>query len=218
MALASCNEARSVTELSLSPLYHYQFSSIARSIKSLAADEAARRALEQEIVAQCLPYAPGVHLLQTDTTALCKPHSPTLAQRTYVHTADNTVAGNRPISVGYTISSINLSTSRWSLPLSFRRVKIDQTANECALEQLGDLMPHFGDDLLVNTLDSNYGNAAYLASAYQYANLVSIVRMKSGMKVFRQPAYKEKRVGCPTIYGARYYLLLNDRHKTYTHP
>lgn len=228
MALASFNEARSVTELSLSPLYHYQFSSITRSIDSLATDDQERLVLEQDIVAHCLQYAPefgfapGVRLIQTDTTSLCKPHAPTLAERTYVHTADNTVAGNRPISVGYTISAINLSASGWSLPLSLRRVKVDRTASDCALEQLADLMPqlmpHLGAGLLVNTLDSNYGKAAYLARAYAYENMVSIVRIRSGIKVFRQPVQLQGAKGCPLVYGAEYYVLLKSRHRSYLHP
>ena len=117
MALASFLEARSVVELSLSPLYHYQFSSIAKAIDALARDDATGREVEQAIRSLCLPYAHRpFYFLQTDTTSLCKAHSPTLSERTYIHTANNTVAGNRPLSVGYEVSFVNLSPdlSSWT--------------------------------------------------------------------------------------------------------
>jgi len=49
MARASCQEARSPVELSLSPVYHYQFSSISKAIAHLITDQKERLALQTAI-------------------------------------------------------------------------------------------------------------------------------------------------------------------------
>lgn len=153
MALASYTPARSVVELSLSPVFHYQFSSINKAIRALAPLDKARPKVQEQITRFCLGYAGrrrDTVLLQTDTTPLCKPHSPTLDERTYVHIADNTVAQNLPLSVGYEVSFLNLSCGTWSLPLSIERVGPAQTATECALAQLDRVLPLLSDRLVVN--------------------------------------------------------------------
>ena len=128
MALASCNEARSPVELSLSPVYNYQFSSISKSLDRLCGDAASRRALRQKIRRLSMRYfnegQASHYLLQTDSTSLCKAYSPTLANRTYVPVPNNVVAGNRSLSLGYETSLINLRSAEknWSLPLALRRV------------------------------------------------------------------------------------------------
>ena len=163
------------------------------------------------------------YLLQTDTTPLCKPHSPTMKDRTHIATPNNVIAGNKPLSIGYETSFINISDSKssWSLPASIKRVSIDQTASECALEQLETLFanPNLGlsDSLVINTLDSKYGNAPYLAPAHQHDQLVNIARMRSGMKVWQQHSRTDTG-GAPGIYGEKYYLHAESQYKSYKVP
>lgn len=229
MALASCQEANSPVELSLSPVYHYQFSSIAKSVDKLSSDKLPLTEFRKVIQAFCMRYfdrsgSPGYYLLQTDTTPVCKPHSPTLEGRTYIAVPNNVIAGNKPLSIGYEVSYINISDaqSSWSLPLSVRRVSVDQTASECALEQLKELFAHpelnFLEELVINTLDSKYGNAYYLAPAHQHLQLVNVVRLRSGMKVFKyQP--RANTGGAPGVYGEKYYLRFESKTMEYkSHP
>jgi len=85
MALASFREARSVVELSLSPIFHYQYSSISKTIHRIGTQEPEH--LQRAIGALCMgsfEAASSPLLLQTDTTPVCKPHAPTLKDRTYV--------------------------------------------------------------------------------------------------------------------------------------
>ena len=128
MALASFCEAGSLVELSLSPLYHYQYSSIAKVLDQIASDEASRDVLQKAIQEMCMPYfdtsaSCGYFLLQTDTTPVCKPHSPTLKDRSYVAVPNHMIAGNKPLNIGYDVSFVNISDaeSAWSLPFCTRR-------------------------------------------------------------------------------------------------
>jgi hypothetical protein len=227
MALASYQEARSPVELSLSPVYHYQYSSIAKVLDHIAPNEAIHLAVQKSIQGMCMPYfersiSQQYFLLQTDTTPVCKPHSPTLRDRIYVAVPNNVIPGNKPLNIGYELSFVNISDpeTAWSLPLNMKRVGVDQTASECALEQLKALFAHpqldFSDERLINTLDSKYGNAHYLAPAHQYENLVNVVRLRAGMKVWKyQP---RPSGGAPAVYGEKYYLNSQSGYQTYKHP
>lgn len=228
MALASYQEARSLVELSLSPVYHYQFSSIAKVLDHIAVDKASYSAVQKAIQGMCMPYfdppaSRQYFLFQTDTTPVCKPFSPTLQDRTYVSTPNNFIPGNKPLSIGYELSFVNLSDtpSAWSLPLSVKRVGIDQTASECALEQLKMLFAHrdlgLSNTLVINTLDSKYGNARYLAPAHQHEHLVNIVRLRSGIKVWKRHC-RSNTGGAQGVYGEKYYLYAQGQYKTYRHP
>ena len=225
MALASFQEARSPVELSLSPVYQYQYSSIAKVLDNLSADERSHSTVQEIIQGVCMSYYQppefsNIYLLQTDTTPVCKPHSPTLKERTHVAVPNNVIRGNKPLNIGYEVSFVNLSDikSHWSLPLAIKRVNVKETASECALGQLKSLFAHpqlgFSEKLMVNTLDSKYGTAHFLAPAHQHDNLVNIVRLRAGMKVWKRD-YHLKTGGAPGIYGEKYYLLSQSRYKTY---
>jgi hypothetical protein len=228
MALASCQEAKSPVELSLSPVYHYQYGSISKAIAHLAKNDQERSAIANLFQKLCLSYMSEslfqpYLLLQTDVTPVCKAHSPTLRDRTYIAVPNNVIAGNKPLDIGYDVSFINIGDPEgsWSLPLSSRRVSVDQTASECALEQLQELLEHpdlgLSNILIINTLDSKYGNAAFLAPAHQHENMVNITRMRAGMKVWK-PDHQTNTGGAPKIYGDKFYLIDESRTKTFPHP
>lgn len=229
MALASCQEAHSPVELSLSPVYQYQFSSIAKVLNHIVCDAEDHQRVQKAIREMCMPYFdrsaslfPG-YVLQTDTSPVGKPHSPTLPERSYIVRPNNVIPGNKPLTVGYDISFVNLSGGEngWSLPLSIKRVAIGQTASQCALEQLKDLFAHselnLTDRLVINTLDSKYGNAHYLAPAHQHKQLVNVVRLRAGMKVYKRH-HRGATGGADGVYGEKYYLLMQSQTKTYIHP
>ena len=187
MSLASDVGSSSVTELSQSRCYHYQYSSICDSINGLYRSlkdqieeqgyEASRHYLESVLLSHKSAYLPDkfdgeFYLLNTDTTPLLRPHSPTLPDRGYVYVPNSSVKGNRPVDVGYESSVIGLSARRplygavepaWNLPMSSRRVPTDAVKGTFAAKQVVDLLgnKHNGlsNSLIVNTLDSQYVNA-----------------------------------------------------------
>jgi hypothetical protein len=224
MALASYQEARSPIELSLSPVYQYQFSSISKALDCLCSDTESRAGLQRELQRLCMTYfnhaLADYFLLQTDTTPLCKAYSPTLPERTFVAMPNNAVPGNRPLNIGYETSCINLCDpqSNWSLPLTLNRVALEETASDCALEQLAELLSHpdlpFDDKLVINTCDSKYGNAEYLSRAYKHSQVVHVIRLRSGMRIW-DPYQGSQRSGRKRVYGEKYYLHRNSRHKSY---
>lgn len=228
MALASRQEARSLVELSLSPVYQYQFSSIFKALDALCADPKERKALQELIQRHCMAYfdhtSADYTSVQTDTTPLCKPHSPTLKDRTCVSVPNTVIPGNRPLNIGYELSCINLSDPQdsWSLPLSFKRVALEESAGECAVQQLKALLSHsdlpFGKKLVINTADSKYGNARFLAPLYGHANLINITRLRAGMKVWKQYDGPPQKGHAKKIYDQKYYLCKESQSKSYRHP
>lgn len=219
MALCSYQNADSLVELSLSPLFHHQFSSLYKAINDIACDTAGYGEAVQQILTHCLKYAKKQQRvrLQTDVTPIIKEHSGTLENRQYVKKSNNVIKGNKPISIGYPLSSINLSCeSKWSLPLLRGRVPLTHTESSFAVEQLKALLPQLlialEFDLLINTTDSGYTHAAYLSPLYEEEQLVCISRFRHGSKVFT-PAKGDNPLGAKTIYDQCFYL--RDTNKIY---
>lgn len=223
MALASCMEAHSVVELSNSPVYHYQYSSICDAIHALCLTEKDYPSVCKMIRQFCVSYyAPNqTYRFNSDTSTLIKIFSPTLKDRSKVHVPNNVISGNKPLSVGYRNSTITLSEyDGWQLTLAMQRVSINQTATECLLEQLMTLfkdkeLPFSAANLVINRLDRAYGNAQYLSPSYQYDNLLSIVRLRQGQKIWLQSS-TNNAVGRPNIYDSMpYYLHQNSQTKSF---
>ena len=226
MALGSYEGAHSVTELSLSPVYHYQYGSISKAISWLAKDSKQYDEVALLVLRFCLNYYESCQrwaVLQTDASPVGKAHSPTLKDRTYVAVPNQVIRGNKPIDVGYHLSCVNLrALDGWSLPLLARRVKIDETASDCAVEQLAGLLNSSDLGLVeqgvINLLDSSYGTASYLSRTHQHENLVNVVRLRANRKVWTA-AQADNPKGAPRIYGHKYYLQAQSQWKTYQrHP
>ena len=212
MALSSYQQADSLVQLSESPIFHYQFSSVFKPIHDLVKTHEDYTGLKDRILGQCLKYAQPKKrvLLQTDVTPLLKEHSPTLENRQHVKKSNTIIKGNKPLGIGYPLSSINLSVeSKWSLPLSRGRVPLDHTESSYAVEQLKRLLPTLLDtldyDLIINTTDSGYTHASYISPLYEEDNLLCISRFRCGSKVYT-PAAGDNPKGTPKIYQDCFYL------------
>ncbi len=214
MALASNSGSRSVTALSESVVYHYQYSSITKSIDALwSADKydsedakvlaAARAGWREELIGLKSPYFEkpfeDFYLLNTDTTPIIRRHSPTLEDRGYVHKSNNVVKRNAPVDVGYNYSVIGLSQRRplyhsaeppWNLPLSTRRIKTDEVRGTVTAEQVNELLgiadTPLHKSMVVNALDSNYATPEYIVDTYDNDNLVNIIRFANNRSTWEQ--------------------------------
>ena len=217
MALSSDQQAKSVVELSLSPLFHYQFSSIFKVTTGVEKKKKGSSSAKQQILDLCLKYAPKKKriCLQTDVTPIEKKYSSTLEGRQYVNIPNTVIKGNKPVTMGYPLSSIHLSCEqKWSLPLVRSRVRADRTGSTHAVEQLQGLIPQLceklGCELVVNTSDSSYTHAAYLSPLYEQNQLVCISRFRHGVKVYT-PARGDNPRGAPKVYEDCFYLLSQTR-------
>jgi hypothetical protein len=225
MSLSSFTEAQSVVELSTSPNYHYQYSSINDAINALCHSEKDFETVSQLIRRFCLSFysspTAAVYRMNSDSSTLLKLFSPTLKDRSLVHIPNTVISGNKPVSVGYRTSSITLSEDDgWQLTLSMQRIGLEQTATECLLSQLDNLLkdkqlPFKAADLIINRLDRAYGNAQYLSPSHQHQQLVSVVRFRQGQKIWL-PKLPKNTLGRPCQYAdVPHYLIENSQTKLF---
>lgn len=167
-------------------------------------------------------------MLNTDISSLYRPHSPTLPERRHVYKANNKVKGNRPVEIGYELSTIGMSSRQplygisepaWNPPLSMRLVPYGENKNSFTAKQVNELIDNknlpFYNSLTVNSLDSSYCSPEYIAGTYAQSNLVNIIRSPSNRNVWvqltpeqvkqRRDSNKNNR-GANSVFGAEYRL------------
>ncbi len=232
MGLSAHEGARCPVELSESEFFHYHYSNINKILDDmgdrLPADSSSK-VLNAELMALLKPFFSPPRRLSTgtpyyaftsDTTKLVKPHSPCLEGRGYVHTANNVIAGNRSLSVGYPLAVTHLGVGEAGgcPPLSMVMLEIEDDATAVAAAQIKALMEApelpFGAELCLERADSGFGKASFLAPLYPLDNLVAIVRLRQSMKVWSQ-ADAAPGNGTPLVYGEKYYLSMASGNKTY---
>ena len=225
MALASNTVAHSATEVTLSPLYHYQFSSfgkmIAEIVRLCTLDDGAvdislfDRAIQAFIVKHYDELLLGVGpkrkvRVMLDVTPIKKPYSECLADRGFVYCPNEIIAGNKSITVGYGVSCLNYSFEKWSIPWSILRCPPTQTYNEIGVEQLRAFAqrPHNERVLIVSSNDSGYGSVSFIAPLYPEKNLVTVTRL-TNRNLYKQ-SVRTKTGGANGVYGACYALRTLD--------
>ncbi len=106
----------------------------------------------------------------------------------------------------------------WNLPLSCLRIPTNCNTNEFTAKQVKNLVQTegvFGNELIVNSLDSAYCNVNYVYPVYELENLVNIIRMRSNRNVYFQYSGEQLAKGTNKKYGNLFKL--ND-NKTHTEP
>ncbi len=103
MALASYTDAKSVVALSKSPVFHHEFSSVFKAIDAIANNEHELRRVGKMFQRQWLKYFPvgARNYFQTDVVNIFRSHAARKKARQYRHKANNVIAGNQPIGIGY---------------------------------------------------------------------------------------------------------------------
>ena len=185
-ALSSNTTAQSVIELSLSPFFRREYSSITDGIDNFfqAPDEEKvvekRREWEQELVRVIAPNIAPLQerkfwLFGIDVTPQPRPYAKTLADRTYVY-QPNTLKGNKPVNVGHQSSVLAYlpekgeQTPPWLVPLNVRRVSSEEKKNEVGAEQVQALISDeklpFSGQLKVLVGDTDYSARTFLGAIY----------------------------------------------------
>ena len=224
MALSS-QKVSSVVELSESPVFHYQYSSIADAIHHIALNREELLSFERQVLQLCFRgyyEVPLTVYLATDKTVVPKPHSPCFDERTIVACSNPAFTARKSLIVGYDYSWVNLQfEGSWSIPISALRIPVNQTIAQVGGQQINRLLsdeafPFKDVPLVVNTLDSGYGGSGYLPQVKTIANLVSVICLRHGSRIWSPPQKGSHRC---KIYGQKYYLLAEDRQMTYKkHP
>jgi hypothetical protein len=209
MAISSYPQANSIVEYSESPLYHYQYSSIGKLFARLleCVDKDTEQFLKQ-VQDFIRPYVTNGSIIRTqlDCFPVYKPLSYTHPDRSAVYKPNVKVAGQKPVEIGYSISSFNQGfASNWSLPHAMQRVSTSKTCLQVGIEQIQNYIKTIPQEtLMVNTTDSSYGNAEFLATLYQEYNLINITRFKNRNVYDYLP--QSNTGGANRIYGQGYNL------------
>ncbi len=105
--------------------------------------------------------------------------------------------------------------SSWSLPFDLKRVESNEDEIEVGAAQIKAICgsAEFGTSLNINAADSSYGVAKYISKVNEVPNLVNVIRLRHGTKVFESEVRETK--GAPQIYGAEYHLIEESGGKTY---
>ncbi len=233
-ALASNTTARSVVELSLSPFFRREYSSLTDGIDNFfqatdpEQEAAERREWEQKLVRVIGPYLVQPQkrqywLFGVDVPSLPRPYAGKVADRTYVY-QPNTLKGNKPVNIGHQSSVLvwlpekQKGEPSWIVPLIVRRVTSQEKKNEVGAEQIRDLLADkslpFDGELKVLVGDSDYSKLPFLGTVYcggkqnESDELVTIVRAANNRTFHHSPPEIEgkKPVGHPIWYGSAFRL------------
>jgi hypothetical protein len=222
MSLSGDTLAQVSVELSLCKLFHYQYSSLSKAVTNISKDDESYALISKEIMELQLLYlqeylSSRVRLI-TDCTPIVKRHSDCLGDRQYIAIPNNKILSNKPIDVGYLVSSVQLNfPDKWCVPLSQKRVKLCENSLDVGVSQLSDILKFSAFDkakLVINTADSAYGTPRFLSPLYDFKHLVNVVRLRAGMKLWTQDT-RLQTGGANGIYGQCYYLNAQTQDKTY---
>jgi len=223
MSLASSPSITHPVALALSPFCHYHYSNLPKILRDWQVGEDDFRGLIRFFVPPPRVEAGGLryYSFTHDVTKMLKAHSPCLEDRQYVPIANSVIASNRALGVGYPVSALHFGAGEagWCPPLDLRRLCPQDDANEVAIKQVttlleGTTLP-FGQELCLLRADTAYGKAIFLSPLYDVDNLVLIVRLRAGMKVWERAEDGEPNRGATPIYGAKHYLTDHSEWKTY---
>jgi hypothetical protein len=210
MSISSYTNAKSIVEYSESPLYYYQYSSIsklfARLLVSVGNDT---KKFEQQVQLFIKDFVPMHTIIRTqlDVFPVYKPLSATLADRSAVYRPNVKLEGQKPVEIGYNISSFNQGfEQKWCIPHSMQRVKSHERAINVGIDQIKNYLKSLPNNhpLVVNVADSSYGNAEFISSLNAEKLLVNIIRFKNRNVYDYAP--ETNTGGANRIYGQVYNL------------
>lgn len=215
-ALSSNQHARSVVELSLSPLFRRGHASLYEAIHAFASQKVELRQMASVVAPK--PKRRSFWLMSTDVTAQPRPYARTLEDRSYVH-APTPVPGQKAVTIGHAYTSTMLLPERekgtppWVIPLEVQRVGSKEDPELKGAKALRTLledekMPWHGD-LVVSVVDSKYSKSTYLSAISSCENLVTVARVRSNRAFYQMskptPNDQKKR-GPHRHYGDKFAL------------
>jgi len=223
LSLSSQKNSPKVVWLSVHQFYEYHYSTLTKVIQGLSRtdqDELYKIVNEVCHVEGFEGIESNYQLFQGDTTSTFHSYSRCLEDRGYVYNAMEQISFQKKIKIGYRYSYINISgrstlaSPHWSMPCSIERVKTSQTSEGVLLNQLISIFNrgYFSETKLnVLVLDSGYGTPKYLGKVGElneeiHNNLVSIVALRRGRRVWASYQGEYKGCGSPQVYGTQYYL------------
>ena len=192
-ALCSTPNARSVPELSLSPHYRREHTSIYKTIEKSKMKKESLHSLAASLIPS--PEKRSFWLFALDATPQKRQFARSLTDRGYIH-YPNPIGRNKPISIGHEYSTIaalperreNLSRS-WVIPVAVRRIRSDEDKELVGAEQFNTILDDdkqlWHDELVAEVGDSRYSKAEYLHTVHaNHPDLISIMKVRGNRKLY----------------------------------
>ena len=222
-ALSSNQQAQSVVELSLNPLFRRDYNSLYRGIQEFLPTKTdphyAKRieTLFSAVSRTIPPTSRHFNLFGIDTTPYPRPFTKTLADKTFIH-YPNPIKGNKPINIGHCYSVVcalpdPIETEKvpWAVPLSGERVPSKEKGVNQGNKQLEKIWKSssFSDKLSVLVADSDYSQRDFIGKQVKHEGVVTITRVRSDRVFYRQfipNPNLPKTSGHPRWYGDKFDL------------
>jgi hypothetical protein len=186
-ALLSESQAKSLAEWSLSPSFQRKWPSVYEALEDGTIDVAKLRAVWVEaLLAQSEPEE--LIWIAVDSSVIERPDAHTSEDRGIIHLS-NLPLVNKPIGVGWTVSSVVLlpdAPSSWVPILDVQRVATSQTPIGVAIAQLQALKPLLGKRRVILLADRGSCTPKFLRACHELGISV-IIRMKSDRRLYRPP-------------------------------
>lgn len=212
--LLSEAQARSLAELSLSPLFDHTWSSVYAALADGKMDLERLRALCVRGVLAELPVDAPIWIA-VDATSVARLEASTSEDRGAIHLS-NLPLCDKPISLGWSFSLVGVlpeQPSSWTPPVEIQRISTQETAVQVAIEQLRQLKPLFGKRQVIVVADRWYGTPEMLRACRELGYSV-LIRVKKNRKLYRKPVRLHPKGPFPKD-GA---LLQGTRPETQTEP
>lgn len=198
-AVLSSRSVSSFAELSLSPVFRRQWSSLYESLQDSDPPRFKLMELYLEQMGQ-----PEQMVFAGDHTAWSRLQAQTLRERTYEHQTQP--LGAKPVTLGYgysTIAWIPEAQGSWALPLLHERITSAQTPIEAAANQLRQVCQTLAVRP-VSLWDAEYGCAPFLQTTADIA-CDKLIRLRANRVLYGAPA-AYSGLGRPRKHGNKFKL------------
>jgi len=208
------HRCKSVVELSESPHFKRQYSSITDGIADGL--PAVRWEETTKAIYQATRNNNDRVILITDCTPQPRISAQCLADR-HVTYSPNPAPGNKPICIGHEYSVVAMlphcdqaRAKHWLVPLSTQRVNSDKKGNEVGMHQISDCITQLelSNKLVISLADSKYGTENCRKISLEHPHWVPIYRLNSTRNIYAQAKSKKTAVGNKKRYGK--VMKLND--------
>jgi hypothetical protein len=193
-ALSSEGTARSLPELSLSPLFRRKWPSVYEALEDGRINQQRWSEIWTEAL---LAEHPGPAWVSVDSTSIARPEAETSPERGIIY-LPNLPHAKRPVSVGWQVSTVMLlpaTRSSWGAILSQRRIRSEETAIAVAIEQVEHLRSLLPEGLRL-LAERWYATGAFVA-ACRRLRLEALIRLKRNRKLYRPAPRPWRANGAP---------------------
>lgn len=212
-ALTCESAARSLPELSLSPVFRRKWPSVYEALEDGRIEQ---QRWSMIWTSALLAEHQGPIWISLDSTSIARPEAETNPDRGMIY-VPNLPHASKPVSVGWQFSTVMLlpeQPSSWGAPLSQRRIPSESTAVAVGIQQLEVLRPWLPETTRL-LADRWYATGSFV-QACQQLHLGALMRLKRNRKLYRPaPPHPPGKRGTPRKDGD---LFQGSRPQTWGEP